>query len=176
MLNDSLLSVLHVLQVVEGLSQTERRLLLRFWTGITHLPAAGFRGLGSKLQIMGLDPPDTAGDGPAAAGEGGPAAAVAAQPVAMEAEAAQPGNNGVTNSSRSNANGVTNHSGSGSAGAGSSGAAADGSAVRRAAVLQLPRAHTCFMQLLLPMGYRSVQEMREALLIALQNVDYFGRT
>lgn len=41
-------------------------------------------------------------------------------------------------------------------------------------VLQLPRAHTCFLQLLLPVGYQNAAEMRRALLVALENVDYFG--
>jgi hypothetical protein len=41
-------------------------------------------------------------------------------------------------------------------------------------VLQLPRAHTCFMQLLLPTSYSDAGEMRQALLLALENVDYFG--
>jgi hypothetical protein len=44
----------------------------------------------------------------------------------------------------------------------------------RAKVLQLPRAHTCFMQLLLPTSYADADEMRAALLVALGNVDYFG--
>lgn len=41
-------------QVVEALTPSRRRQLLRFWTGICYLPAGGFSSLGQRLQITAL--------------------------------------------------------------------------------------------------------------------------
>lgn len=157
------------MKVVKGLNQIQLRQLLRFWIGITNLPITGFAGLGSKLQIVGINPPVDSPAAGAAAGNGPTVADLAAARAAFWADVSQSRDR--TNS-RANFDGNTNSSG-GAADTGLTDAAAGGTAARP--VLQLPRAHTCFMQLLLPMRYKDDTELREALLIALQNVDYFGR-
>ncbi|KAG2493587.1 hypothetical protein HYH03_008106 [Edaphochlamys debaryana] len=47
-------------QVVAALSAEEQRRLLQFWTGISHLPAGGFKHLGQQLQLVPAPEPAAA--------------------------------------------------------------------------------------------------------------------
>lgn len=41
----------HAMQIVEGMSEEQQRVLLFFWTSVKYLPVDGFAGLASKLYI-----------------------------------------------------------------------------------------------------------------------------
>lgn len=133
---------------------------------------------------MGLDPPETDSETTAGADDGDRNGVNDGQEA--EGRQQQQQGRGVQTSSATTVATATAAAGGAGSVSGTGASSSSSSAVLNTSrsndqggqpvLLQLPRAHICFMQLLLPMGYKDVHEMSRALLVALQNVDYFGQT
>jgi len=145
-------------QAVEAMDESQRRRLLRFWTGLSHLPAGGFARLvsgapaaGRRLRFL---------PGPPCRPPPRPPPAALSRPLPPPPQPSRRLTNCPSWAPRPHPQGdrllLT------------CGSEATGGAPL------LPKAHTCFRQLVLPRGYRSFEQLQQGLLLALEHADHFA--